>query len=195
MVKISIVSLIYQSGKYADWVHDSIIEYTPMIKNGDAEFFFIANDPTDRLIEHLDKKGYKYFLNINPKYSEEELFRMGYGKPEYINRVYKGWNRAILESQGEIVVLVNSDNYFSPDWLENLLKNLNKKRVVCSQLVERKHPKYGVFPGAIHGEFGNQPENFNKKGFMEFAKKIRKSGLSKEDCAYPVVIFPVFPKV
>ncbi|NJN93733.1 MAG: glycosyltransferase [Anaerolineales bacterium] len=176
MVEISIVSLIYKSKKFADWVYNSVLEFTPQIARGNAEFFFVANDPTDDLVAHLENKKYQHVVQVNPRRTEQELFQMGYGKPEYIHRVYRGWNRAILEAQGSIVVLVNSDNYFSPNWLENLLKYYQNNTVVCSQLVERRHPKYGSFPGAYHGEFGNHPDNFDRQGFLKYAERVCKTG-------------------
>ncbi|MEM2899305.1 MAG: glycosyltransferase family A protein [Thermoplasmata archaeon] len=190
MVKVSIASLIYKSPVYADWVYNSIHEFTPMISRGDAEFFFVANDPTQEVIDHLNKKGYPHVVNINPKRSEDELFRMGYGKPEYIHRVYRGWNRAITEAKGEVVVLVNSDNFFSPDWLENLLKYLSKKTVICSKLVERKHPKYGmVFEGAWHGEFGAHPKLFKKDEFLDFCEKVKLTGLEEGGAFMPCAFY------
>ena len=51
--KISIVSLIYKSKKFADAVYESVHKYTPELANGNCEFFFIANDATPTLIKHL----------------------------------------------------------------------------------------------------------------------------------------------
>jgi ribosomal protein L7Ae-like RNA K-turn-binding protein len=178
MVTISIASLIYKSKKYADWVHDSIHEFTPQLKRGEAEFFFVANDPTEELLAHLQQKGYKHHVNHNPMRTEEELFKMGYGAPAYMPRVYRGYNKAIELATGEIVVLVNSDNYFSPDWLENLLKYVSSKTIVCSKLVECINPKYGyIFPGAYHGEFGSHPDTFNKDSFLKFCEQVKITGL------------------
>ena len=189
MVKISIVCLIYKSSKMADWVYNSVHKFTPQIKRGEAEFFFIANNPTEAVVNHLDKKGYKYYLNICPKFKDEELFKMGYGKPAYISEVYNGYNRGILEANGEIVILINSDNYFSPDWLDGLLKYLDRKSIITSQLVERKHPKYEVFPGAYHQECGNTPENFDERKFLKFAESVRKSGLVEGSAYMPCAFY------
>jgi hypothetical protein len=178
MVTISIASLIYKSKKYADWVHDSIHEFTPQLKRGEAEFFFVANDPTEELLAHLQQQDYKHYVNRNPMQTEEELFKMGYGAPLHIHRVYRGYNKAIESAEGEIVVLVNSDNYFSPDWLENLLKYVSSKTIVCSKLVECINTKYGyIFPGAYHGEFGSHPDTFNKDAFLKFCEQVKITGL------------------
>ena len=173
--KISIISLIYRSTKYADAVYDSVLENTPKIKTGEARFFFVANDPEPHLIEHLERKKYPFILNINERKEIRHLFESGIGTPEYINRVYRGWNRAIKESDSEIVVLINSDNMLSPNWLENLLKNLNKNTFVCSEIVERpNHPKFAPFPGCLVGDFGDHPDNFKKEEFLKFVEAHQK---------------------
>lgn len=177
MVEYSIVSLIYKSPLFADWVYESIMKYTPLVKKGIAEFFFIANDATPNVIQHLNKKGYKFYEVNNPILSDKDLFKKGIGKPEYISRVYKGWNQAILKSRGKVVVLVNSDNFFSPDWLENLIKYYDENKIICSTLIERHHPVHGVFPGAIHQEFGNHPLNFEEERFINYTYKIKQTGL------------------
>ena len=164
---ISIISLIYKSTLYADSIYNSINEFTPLIAAGQAEFYFIANDATEKLINHLNNKKYRYIVNNNPRKTKEELFNMGYAYPEYLHYVYRGWNAAI-ESAQDIVVLINSDNIVSPNWLENLLAHLNEKTIVCSQLIERRHPKYGVFPGAYEMNLGKNPKEFNKRLFLCF---------------------------
>ena len=177
MLKVSIVSLIYQSARLADWVHESVHRFTPMIARGEAEFFFVANDPTQGLLEHLRERGYPHVLNVNRRYADDELFALGYGAPEYISRVYRGYNEGIRAAAGDYVVLINSDNAFSPDWLENLLKYTDRSRVISSTLVERDHPVFSVFPGAVHGEFGDSPDTYDEAEFLAFAGRIRKTGL------------------
>lgn len=189
MVTISIASLIYRSKKYADWVYELVHEFTPHLRRNEAEFFFVANDPTEDVLAHLKKKGYKHYVNRNPKKTEEELFAMGYGRPEHIHRVYRGWNKAILSAAGEIVVLINSDHFLSPDWLENLLKYLSPTTIVCSKLVERRHPKYGIFHNAYHGEFGTCPDNFEKDAFLKFVEANKKTGLEKGGAYMPCIFF------
>jgi glycosyltransferase involved in cell wall biosynthesis len=189
MVTISIASLIYRSKKYADWLYNSVYEFTPLLKRGEAEFFFVANDPTEELLEHLRQKGYQHYVNVNPKRTEEELFRMGYGAPEYIHRVYRGFNKAIGTAAGDIVVLVNSDHYFSPDWLENLLKYLSSRTIVSSKIVERRHPDHGIFPGAYHGEFGSHPDNFDKQGFLAFCERKKTTGLQLGGAYMPCAFY------
>jgi hypothetical protein len=177
MVKVSIFSLIYQSPEWADFVIDSVRKYTPMIALGEAEFFFVANDATPEVIDHLKNKNYPHYVLVNERQSEEFLFSKGYAKPEYLTRVYKGFNFGIEKSKGEIVVIINSDMSFSPDWLENLIRCLSLKNVVSSQLVERDHPTFGVFQGVYHGEFGCGPADFKENEFLEFVLRTKTTGI------------------
>jgi hypothetical protein len=160
-----------------------------MLATGEVEFFFIANDPTEELLKHLQEKNYPFYLNVNERKTDEELFRMGYGTPEYIHRVYRGFNEGIRKARGEIVVLLNSDNCASPDWLENLLKYLGPDTIVTSQLTERSHPKHGVFPGAYHAEFGNHPENFNEPAFLAFVERFKVTGIIEGGPYMPCALY------
>ena len=176
-VEISIASLIYKSTRFADAVYESINEHTPQLRSQGAEFYFVANDATRNVIDHLKRKCYKHYVNVNPVLTPDRLRKNGFAPPEYIRRVYRGYNFGIRKARGEIVVLVNSDNFFSPNWLESLLKHLTRDRIVCSQLVERKHPKYAIFPGAYHAEFGNHPDNFRKSDFVDYCQKTAIEGI------------------
>lgn len=189
MVDITIASLIYRSKKYADAIYSSVLEFTPKVRRGEAEFFFMANDPTPELMQHLKGSGYPHFVNYNPHRSEDELYSMGYGEPEYIHRVYRGWNECIRCARGDIVVLVNSDNILSPDWLENLLKYLSPRTIVCSKLVERRHPTHGIFPSAYHREFGSHPDNFNREAFLRFCERVRMTGLEEGGAYMPCAFY------
>ena len=177
MVRIAIVSLIYKSPRLADWVYQSAMEFTPMLRRGEAEFFFVANDATDECLRHIEDCGYKHIVVRNPRRSSDELFRMGYGAPEHMHRVYRAYNAGIIRSSAKILVLVNSDNYFSTDWLENLEKYSSPTAVVTSRLVEPGHPRYGVFPDAVVSDFGATPDDFDREGFLRFVEKSKLTGL------------------
>lgn len=189
MVKVSVVCLIYRSKKLADWVYDSLHEFTPMLNSGEAEFFFVANDATDDLIDHLNRKKYSYIKNNNFQYTDDELLCAGYAGPEYMSRVYKGYNKGILNAKGEMVVLINSDNFFSPDWLENLIKYSDRSNVVCSKIVERNHPKHHVFPSAYNKNFGDKPDNFKKDNFLKYVLQNKKTGLETHGAYMPCLLY------
>jgi hypothetical protein len=143
--------------------------------------------PTHNRARLLRERGYQHIVNVNRRYADDELFALGYGAPEYIGRVYRGYNEGIRAAAGDYVVLVNSDNAFSPDWLENLLKYTDRSRVISSTLVERDHPVFSVFPGAVHGEFGDTPKTFDESAFLSFAARIRKTGLQAGGAYMPAL--------
>ena len=177
MVRITIISLIYRSPKLADWVHDSAMEMTPSIQRGEAHLLFVANDPTEDCLRHLETRGYDHIVNVNPRLTASELYAKGYGAPEHMNRVYRGYNAGIRHASTPLVVLVNSDNYFSVDWLENMEKYMAREVVVTARLVEPGHPTHSVFPDAVQADFGRTPEAFDREGFLRFAESSKATGL------------------
>lgn len=189
MVEVTIVCLIYKSKKLAQAVYESLYKYTPKLNSGEADLLFIANDPTVELVEYLKVKKYPYIINVNDRLSDDELFSLGYGTPEYMRRVYQGYNKGILSANGQKVVLINSDNFFSKDWLENLLKYSDYKKVVTSTLVEPGQEKFGVFPGAVEKDFGRIVEDYKDGEFQDFASKIRKTGYSSGGAYMPCLLY------
>lgn len=171
---ISIAALIFKSTSFADSTWESLMEFTPHLHDGRARFFFVANDATQKVKEHLAKHGYPFVTQDNPYRSEDDLLKLGYSGPDYIHRVYRGYNRAITESE-EQAVLINSDMQFSPGWLEGLEQYWNPDTILTSTLVERWQPKFGPrdAPGGpnyyLEGDFGSHPSNFNKSGFYAFS--------------------------
>lgn len=184
---ISISTLIYRSAAFADATWQSLHENTPHLHDGRARFFFVANDPTQELVDHLRMRRYPFVVQRNKQIPMERLKGMGYWLPEHINRVYLGFNRIIQESDEQLVIL-NSDMMYSPGWLEALEGHWNPNRIVAAKLVERSHPKFGVFPGAIHGEFGNHPQNFKKQEFLNFADQVRGVGVAPGTAYAPVMM-------
>jgi hypothetical protein len=172
----------------ADAFYGSLLRHTPMIATGAAEFFFVANDPIPELVAHLEMRGYPFIVKTHMRLDDETLFRLGYAKPEYMARVYAGYNAGIEHARGEYVCLVNSDNYFSPGWLENLTRYADPLRVVTSTLVERAHPVHDVFPGAVQGEFGGTVDDFDEPGFLAFAESIATAGLGKGVVYMPALV-------
>ena len=60
--------------------------------------------------------------------------------------------------------------------------------MISSTLVERDHPVFSVFPGAVHGEFGASPETFDEAGFLSFAATTRKTGLQAGGAYMPTLL-------
>lgn len=188
---ISIVSLIYRSTRYADSIHQSLFANTEELNDNRAEFFFVANDASDEVISHLNAHNYPYVKNENPPRTEDELFAMGYGKPAYIHRVYRGWNRAILEAPGDIVVLVNSDHKFSPGWLTSLLELWHPSVALAPLTIE---PGPHVFParlngtGAAVGNCGHTLDTFDEQKFIQLSNRLRSQKQTRGGVYQPIVL-------
>lgn len=150
----------------------SIHKHTPELSSGEAEFYFIANDPEPHLLAHLQRRGYRHYVQRNTHFTEDELRAKGFGWPEYSNRVYRACNRVWSEAIGENVVLVSSDMAFSPGWLTSMLRIQDGRTIVTSQLVE---PMGADIPhGSIEKDFGTNPNEYRESEFLEFANSIRK---------------------
>ena len=184
MVTVTIAALIYRSIIYADFIYEQVHKYTPSIKTGDTIFYFVANDATEEVIDHLKNKNYPFYIQNNKKHTEEELYNMGYGAPEYIHRVYKGWNRCIIECNSEYLCLINSDMGLSNNWLENLLKHSNNN-AVSSLLIERGHERLGHFPDNLNGtgsilyNCGKTPLAYDENKFLEYVNNNQDNNYNK----------------
>lgn len=189
MVEVTIVCLIYKSKQLAKAVYDSLYESTPKLKNGEADLLFVANDPTAELVDYLNKQDYPFMVNVNECLTDQELFERGCGAPEYMRRVYQGYNQGILNAKGKKIVLINSDNFFSTDWLENLLKYSDYKKIVTSTLIEPGQCEHGVFPGAIQKDFGKVLETYKDTDFQEFAAKTSKTGYTSGGAYMPCLLY------
>lgn len=187
-MKVSIASLIYQSQIYADSVYWSLHQHTPLLRSGDAGFFFVANDPTPDLKEHLIRMGYPHVIQINEHRDKTWMREHGVAAPEYLHRVYRGWNRAVQES-AEICVLVNSDMRFSPGWLERLLMYINRDRYLVSNLAEPLQPYVAPNENALRWECGRSVREFDEEKFQGLCYSYRpehetRAGGEYQPCAF-----------
>lgn len=188
MPKYTIAALVYRSTVFADWVYGSVHKYTPQLATGEAEFLFVANDASDRVLAHLRDRDYPHVVHTNPPWTEAEHAAAGFAYPLYKFGEYRAWNRAIVEAKGQYVCLVNSDHYFSPGWFDALAAHAAPNLVVCSQLVEPGHPRYGRFYLALDGQFGRTPAAFDEAGWLDFCAARRGRGLRVLGAYMPCLI-------
>lgn len=179
-MKVSIACLIFKSIPFLEFVKKEIDENTPMLKTGEAEFYFVVNKGSGTLEQNFNVIRYLKENNI-PHYIFDSDPSDTQPQPPYplnIDYIYKAWNFAADNAKGEIIVFVNSDMAFYKDWLENLLKRLNKNKAVSSLLVESgKVPS--LLAHTVVKNFGRTPETFQRKRFEEFAEML------KEDTEQP----------
>lgn len=188
---ISIVCLIYQSVEYAEFVYNSVMKYTPEIASGEVEFYFVANDASDEVLQFLKNKNYPHYINNNHRYTEKELFNMGYSYPEYISRVYSGYNFGIKISNNPILVLINSDNAFSPGWLKNLKNKLNNNTIVGTKIIQGHHaftsPKNNS--KCVVYNCGFSITSFNESLFIKKVKEISHDSISVGNLFMPLMLY------
>jgi hypothetical protein len=186
VVDVSIFCLIYRSTQYMDFMYRQVMEFTPSVREDwGTEFFFVLNDPTPEVERHARDMNYPFTVVNNVMHTNEELFAKGIGCPEYMNRVYAGYNMGIQLSKGKIVVMLCSDQCLSPDWLENLLKYLAPGTCITSMSIERDT----TFPGTYYGQFGNHPNNLNKRGYLDRIKKLKTTGLVRKGAFMPLAMY------
>lgn len=165
MVKVSVACLIYKSTRWLDFVYEQVKKFTNLEEN---EFYFVANDANDQVLNHLKEKNIPHYIHNNTEEQRKEW---------YINNVYRAWNTAGRMAKGEYIVFINSDMAFSPRWLEILQEDIADNICLCSRLVERGIMTSGTY--GIERNFGNVPEDYNEGGFLNFCENI------KEDTEHP----------
>jgi|TARA_B100000315_G_scaffold259901_1_gene317963 hypothetical protein len=170
-LRITVVCLIFRSIEYLKFVMKSFNRHTNF-----AELLFIANDPSDEILEHMEKRKITHLRHINP--NPEEY---------YINRVYRAWNYGGAKASGDILVFINSDMAFSTDWCKNLLKHLKKNRIITSRLVESGKLRSGKY--GIEKDFGRSYKEFDEKMFEDYAERIKTNELRNGGLFMPCALY------
>ena len=139
--------------KYLEWSYNSIrknLGYRHEIMFGDD----FSDDGTWEWLEEIQKKD----PNV-------QIFRNN--GPERKGIVY--WYDFLCEkASNEIVMFFHADMYACPNMDEEVLKHLEKGKVVTATRIEPSlHPDG---PEKILKDFGIEPEEFDELGLLEFAK-------------------------
>ena len=178
MTRVGIVSLIYKSPDYADFVYNGIMDQTGRNTSFSWDFIFIVNPPyTQEIIDHIANKEYPAVVLPESDSECDKLPHPRRTTPDYMAGVYRGWNRAIEEGEKrnyDYLVLINSDMYFCNDWLEPLVVMAETDVAATSLLVESG--KLASLPGLISRDFGRSLTSFRKEEFLAFAESIKKPG-------------------
>lgn len=157
-MKICIVGMIYKSISYLDFLMYNINKYCTS-EEYDVSYKIIANDANEKVIEYIKKNNINHMIYYD---NNKEDY--------YLNRIYRAWNYGGFNIKCDVIIFVNSDMAFSPNWIDNLIKKLNKDTIPCSRLVESTKKKSGKY--AIEKNFGQNSKNFNEKSFLEYCKEI-----------------------
>jgi GT2 family glycosyltransferase len=138
----------------------------------------VANDAEDDVISGLQVADFDWVDHRNPDPGSY-----------YIPRVYRAWNRGVLEARTPLVCMLNSDMYASDDWLDNLMstKPASPNTVPTSLLVESGRLP-SAMPEHVH-DFGRNPEVFDRDGFLAHANTIKKPGRTEPGRLYmPILV-------
>ena len=155
--EVTLVVLVYRSLRWLDWCMEGV----DSSKNETCyRWLVVANDATAQV--RADPRVALDYRNSDPS-------------EFYINRVYRAWNEGVLNAPTNCVVMLNSDMMASDYWLDQLLaaKRTKANSVPTSLLVES-----GRLPSRMPEHvrnFGMNPDEFDREGFIEHAYAIRKT--------------------
>jgi hypothetical protein len=169
MEKVVVVGMIYKSPMYLDFMMQGIKRYCSSLPGFVVDHLIVSNNSSNVILNKLKSDGIKHVV-----YKDS--------KPDnyYMNRIYRAWNFGGRKAEGNILVFINSDMAFSPNWLESLLVYLDRNTIPCSRLIESGKLLSGMH--AVSKNFGKNVNVFNENAFLEFAeeisvKKIEQGGL------------------
>ena len=172
--KFSIVCLIYKSTDWLYFVRQQILKFTNL---EDKEFFFVANDASETVINFLSRNYIPHYIHSNNELQKNEW---------YINNVYRAWNFAASKAKGDFIVFINSDMCFCPNWFENLFNKYDGKNTISSRLVESgklRTGKYGVIKN-----FGKNINEYREDDFLNFSSKISQDKYGRGGLFMPLLI-------
>lgn len=172
--RYSIICMIYKSVDWLKFVYEQVYKYTDM---RNKEFYFVANDATDEVLNYMDKHFIPYYKHVNTAEQQKEY---------YLNNVYRAWNFGAEKARGDFLVFLNSDMAFTPGWLENLMNKYDGSNCIVPRLVES-----GKFRAGTHGitkNFGRRLGEYNEKKFLKYAKRISKERIKDQGVFMPLLI-------
>jgi hypothetical protein len=178
MNNIEVISLIFKSVQYLEFVVDQFKSGICDVEGWNVGYRIVANDATQKVLDALSRIDIPYSIFNNPDADEY-----------YLNRVYRAYNYCITSSEYDNVCLVNSDDVYCKDWLANLLKHHDGVNIPCSRLIES-----GKLESGMHGinlgnnHFGRHPSNFNWEGWGEYAEKIKEDRIEPGGLYMPCVL-------
>lgn len=190
---ISIAALIYASPAYAEHLWDVLQRTTPELSDGRAEFFFVANDASPEVLQCLGDAAIPHVVQENSRLSEAELFERGVGTPEYIRRVYQGWNRAVREALSDCLVLLSSDHVLLEGWLQALYSRWNPSLALSTLTIEPGNlrpifgERLGRGTGAVRGDHGNTLREFDAGGFERQARSLQQERITPGGAHQPTM--------
>lgn len=174
MRTLEVISLIYKSVDYLEFIVNNFYQDTSGWDDVEVSLRIVANDPTDNVYHYLQNHNIAYNIYHDPKPNDY-----------YLNRVYRCLNYAAQSSKTDLICFVNSDMAFSEKWLPNLLKFHDKGYLPTSRLVESGKMLSGTH--AYSKNFGTHPKNFDNLAWQNFANSFKHPIIKKGGLYGPVI--------
>ena len=171
---VEIISLIYKSVDYLDFIVDQLQGESCKVPGWDVGIRIVANDANERVIERLRSMDISFSLYNDPNPDDF-----------YLNRVYRAWNFAGISSEYDNLCFVNSDMAFSPNWLDNLLKHHDGENIPCSRLIESGKMTSGMY--GLSKDCGKTPSQFNSSRFQSFCNTVSENTTKEGGLFMPCV--------
>jgi hypothetical protein len=170
METLEVVAMIYKSVDYLDFIRDQMNRYCQS-NLALVSTRVVANDPVPEIEDRMT--------------SQDSVYHDDKPNDYYLNRVYRCWNYCVETSKSDMVVLVNSDMAFSPNWLDPLIEAYHARMLPVSRLVESGKLRPGRY--CIEKDFGKSPKEFDESAWLSFAKKYREVETNVKGMFMPVL--------
>jgi len=171
---VSVICLIYKSTKWLKFIYEQVLRYIDL---HDKEFFFVANDANEEVLQYLREHYIPHYVWNNSEEQRNEW---------YINNVYRASNYGARMARGDYLLFINSDMAFTPGWFEYLLEKLNGQNCVTSRLVESGKMVSGEY--GISRNFGRSIEEYDEDGFLKFAESVSEPSVRDGGLFMPLLI-------
>ncbi|KJS03922.1 MAG: glycosyl transferase family 2 [Peptococcaceae bacterium BRH_c4a] len=172
--KFSIICLVYKSVEWLKFVYDQVFKHTDM---ADKEFFFVANDANDAVLNYLRDNYIPHYIYTNTPQQQMEW---------YVNNVYRAYNFAAGKARGDFIVFINSDMAFTPEWFDSLWRSYNGENCVTSRLVESGKLRSGQY--GVERDFGRDYSSYQEIQFQRYARELTESKLEDGGLFMPLLI-------
>lgn len=157
--KVTLISLIYSSIDWLEFQYSELLNIMRSFKDGDVEILFVANNATDEVHRFLEENKIPH-IKASTVNDPDEWF---------INYVYRGYNEGVKAASGEYVLLTNSDMAYGPEFLQNMLRSVDSKKLSTSRLIEMGRFQTGLY--GIEKNFGSTPSKYRKREFDRYCQK------------------------
>ena len=156
---VTLISLIYSSIDWLEFQYSELLNVMRSFKDGDVEILFVANNATDEVHRFLEDNNIPH-IKVSTISDPDEWF---------INYVYRGYNEGVKAASGEYVLLTNSDMAYGPEFLQNMLRSVDSKKLSTSRLIEMGRFQTGLY--GVEKNFGSTPSKYRKREFNRYCQK------------------------